>query len=134
VTVDIQFQPRRGLDGLLVIKADGQLDVTISDELWHQLSHLLRAMVDLLTRTLPYASIPYFSQPGAYDITPEGEQLVLSGEYIPTARYPRDDLARTVAAVATRWLAYASTADAEHRGVAPEVAAALDAARAVLPA
>jgi hypothetical protein len=91
-------------------------------------------MVDVLTGELPYASIPYFSQPGAYDITPEGEQLVLSGEYIPTARYPRDDLARAVVAIATRWLVQASTADADHQAVAPEVAAALDAARAVVPA
>lgn len=134
MAVDIQLQPRRGLDGLLLIKADGQPDVTIDDEIWHQLSHLLRALAELRTGELPYAAIPYFSQPGAYELTPEGEQLVLSGDYVPTARYARDDLSRAVVTVTTRWLAYASAADAEHQSVAPDVAAALDAARAVLPA
>jgi hypothetical protein len=132
VAVEIQFQPRRGLDGLLLIKSDGQPDVTINDEIWHQLSHLLRALAEVHTGESPYAAIPYFSQPGAYEITPEGEHLVLSGDYVPTARYARDALSRAVVTVATRWLAHASTADADHRSVAPDVAAALDAARAVL--
>jgi hypothetical protein len=133
VAVDIQFQPKRGLDGVLTIRAEGQPDVTIDDELWHQLMQLPRALADVVTGATRYASVPYSSQPGAFEITPEGADLVLTGEYIATARYPREDFVRAVLAAADRWLAHAAkVGDPDHAAVAPDVESAIGEARTAL--
>jgi hypothetical protein len=124
VPVDIQFQPKRGLEGILSIRANGQPDIQINDELWHQLMHLSRAAGELAGGHR--AAVPYSGMPGGYELAPEGDEVVVSGDYIATARYPLEDFRRAVFAATERWLAYAAqVGDPDHAGVAPEVAAAL---------
>ena len=98
--VDIEVTRKRGVDGEIVIRAEGQPVVRIEDELWHQLQHLARALGELQT----------------------------SSSCVPTARFPRDAFRAAVLAAAERWLAEAERTGGEE-DVAALVAEAVAAER-----
>jgi hypothetical protein len=128
VAVDIQFQPKRGLDGLLTIRATCTADITIDDELWHQVMHLARAAGELANGHP--AAIPYSAMPGAYELTPEGDDVVVSGDYIQTTRLPRQELVAAAFAVADRWVSHArASGDPEQETLASDVETAVAEAR-----
>lgn len=131
--VDIQFQPQRGLDGILTIRAAGVPDVKINDELWWHLMDLARAAGELAEGRA--AAVSYSGMPGAYELTPDGEDVVVSGDYFAAVRYPRGEFVSAVLDASERWLNYArASGDPEHLAVAPDVANAIAETRAMLSA
>lgn len=133
--VEIAFEEIQGLDGVVTIRADGQPELELTDDPHHQLRHLARAFAELAGGA-PVVQIPYWSMPGGYQLTADGDAVVVSGDYIDApARLPRDELGRAVIAATQRWLARAAAIDDDaHRGLVQMVTEALAAARTSLSA
>lgn len=128
----IEVTRRRGLDGDVAIRCTGQPVVVIEDELWHQLMHLARALVEL--RAGRFAAIPYASMPGGYQLAVEGDDVVIEGDHIATCRLPLAAFAVAVLDAADRWSTEATAAaSADERGVAPLVVDAVALARTSHP-
>ena len=126
----IEVTRRRGLDGDLTIRSTGQPPVVIEDELWHQLAHLARALVEL--RASRVAAIPYASMPGGYQLAVDGDDVVIDGDHVATSGLPLAAFASALLAAADRWSTEATAAaSADERGMAPLVVDAVAMARLV---
>lgn len=125
----IELTRRRGLDGEVTIRRTGQPVVVIEDELWHQLMHLARALVEL--RAARVAAIPYASMPGGYELAVDGDDVVIAGDHVATSRLPLAAFAAALLDAADRWSTEATAAaSADERGVAPLVVDAVALAHA----
>ena len=89
--------------GAIVISTDGQGELRIEDEVWHQLSHLCRAARDLVTGEP--AGIPYSEIPGGYELVPTGDYVTVTGDYLKGARFEIKPLAQAILACANRFVA-----------------------------
>jgi hypothetical protein len=135
MTVAIEFVERKGLDGVVTIHAEGQPEVELTDEPHHQIRHLAAAIAELVSGRSSKVAIPYWSQPGGFELEADGDDIVVSGDYIEAARFPRQAFARAAIAAAERWLARAAeVGDDAHLGLVPLVTEALTAALAALAA
>ncbi len=129
--IEISIAETHGLDGVVTLAAEGQPDVVITDEPWHQLMHLCSAVAEFEHGMS--AGIPYSSMPGGYQLSVDGDEVVLTGDYVPTVRYPRAELATAIIAATDVWLAHAAALPSVERdGVRESVAEAADAARAAV--
>lgn len=126
--VEVEVTRKRGLDGEITFRTDGQPIARIDDELWHQFLHLARAMIEL--RAASASAVPYSTMPGGYELVSEGESLVITGDYLTTARFPRAAFTIAVLSAADRWLAEAEQRGGDEADVALSVREAVAAARA----
>ncbi len=127
--IEINFAETNGLDGSLTIRAGGTPDVVIADEPWHHLMHLCAALPELAQGHT--VGVPYSSMPGGYELSRQGREVAVSGDYLPTAAYDFVPFASALLDAANRWLAV-EVADAARDGVAPAVREAVEAGRAAM--
>lgn len=134
MAVAIEFDEQNGLDGVVTIRDEGQPEVELTDEPHHQVGHLAAAIAELVSGRSSKVAIPYWSQPGGFELAADGDDVVVSGDYIETARFSREAFGRAAITAAERWLSRAAeVGDDAHLGLVPLVTEALDAARAALP-
>jgi hypothetical protein len=132
VAAQIQFQPTRGLAGVVTIVGDSGVTFVVDDELWYQFAHLPRAAADLAGGRS--AAVAFWTQAGAYELAVDGDDVVVRGDDGATARFPRAELVAAALDAADRWIAHArASGDREQETQVAAVEAAVAEARAAMP-
>jgi hypothetical protein len=130
--VYVNFQPSAGLAGVVTIVGDSGASFVVDDELWFQFTHLPRAAADLAGGQS--AAVPFWTQAGAYELSIDGDGVVVRGDDGATARFPRAELVAAALDAAERWITHARASGVrEQEPLVPDVAAAVAEARASMP-
>lgn len=77
--------------GELIIRSEGQPEVSVDDEMWSTVANVCFVGVAELLAGREVVN-PYMRYNGEVRLTPEGERVRVSGDFIPTAVYERREL------------------------------------------
>lgn len=118
-----------------VIISQGDVVVRVDDSLTATVANLcLGAIDDLIAKR--HVVVPYFITYGYLRLDPEGDLQLVSGDYVPTVRFPRSKLIPALVDVAEQYLAFLRTCrDTDEYGpITDDIATKLDGARHSLDA